>query len=97
MEFTDANRLLDPGYLVFESGYQPLSDGKQLVAALTRIPGCRAKMVGRRATIDYTEDCVLYVPPGVFVGHDALDKFAGGIASACRQNGKPAKPLAAAG
>jgi hypothetical protein len=25
----------------------------------------------------YTEDCVLYVPPGKFVGHDALDKFAG--------------------
>ena len=25
----------------------------------------------------YTDDCVLYVPPGVFVGHDALDKFAG--------------------
>ena len=25
----------------------------------------------------YTEDCVLYVPPGVFIGHDALDKFAG--------------------
>jgi SnoaL-like protein len=24
----------------------------------------------------YTEDCVLYVPPGTFVGHDALDKFA---------------------
>jgi hypothetical protein len=33
----------------------------------------------RRAAIQdlYTEDCVLYVPPGVFVGHDALDKFAG--------------------
>jgi hypothetical protein len=45
MEFADANRLLDPGYLSFESGYQPLSDGKQLVAALTRMPGCRAKMV----------------------------------------------------
>jgi hypothetical protein len=31
----------------------------------------------RRAAIEdfYTEDCVLYVPPGVFVGHDALDKF----------------------
>ena len=29
----------------------------------------------RRAAIEdfYTEDCVLYVPPGVFVGHDALD------------------------
>ena len=27
----------------------------------------------------YTEDCVLYVPPGVFVGHDALDKFAGDL------------------
>src|SRR6201981_4166703 len=33
----------------------------------------------RRAAIRnfYTEDCVLYVPPGAFVGHDALDKFAG--------------------
>ena len=32
----------------------------------------------RRAAIDqfYTDDCVLYVPPGVFVGRDALDKFA---------------------
>src|SRR5260370_7095404 len=28
----------------------------------------------RRSTIQelYTEDCVLYVPPGTFVGHDAL-------------------------
>jgi hypothetical protein len=33
----------------------------------------------RRAAIDelYTEDCVLEVPPGVFIGRDALDKFAG--------------------
>ncbi|TDN36822.1 nuclear transport factor 2 family protein [Hymenobacter sp. UV11] len=33
----------------------------------------------RRAAIEelYTEDCVLYVPPGVVVGRDALDKFAG--------------------
>jgi hypothetical protein len=27
----------------------------------------------------YTEDCMLYVPSGVFVGHDALDKFAGDL------------------
>jgi hypothetical protein len=35
--------------------------------------------VRRRAAIDelYTEDCVLYVPPGAFVGREALDKFAG--------------------
>jgi hypothetical protein len=35
----------------------------------------------RRAAIRqlYTEDCVLYVPPGAFVGHDALDKFAGDL------------------
>lgn len=35
----------------------------------------------RRASIQelYTEDCVLYVPPGIFVGHDALDKFAGDL------------------
>jgi hypothetical protein len=35
----------------------------------------------RRAAIRelYTEDCVLYVPSGIFVGHDALDKFAGDL------------------
>ena len=35
----------------------------------------------RRAAIEalYTKDCVLYAPPGVFVGHDALDKFAGDV------------------
>jgi len=27
----------------------------------------------------YTVDCVLYVPPGILVGHDALDKFAGDL------------------
>ena len=37
--------------------------------------------VRRRAAIDelYTEDCVLYVPPGAFVGREALDKFAGDL------------------
>src|ERR1700687_5114451 len=35
----------------------------------------------RRSAIQelYTEDCVLYVPRGTFVGHDALDKFAGDL------------------
>lgn len=35
----------------------------------------------RRAAIEelYTDDCVLYAPPGVFVGHNALDKFAGDL------------------
>ena len=35
----------------------------------------------RRAAIEdlYTDDCVLYVPPGVYVGRDALDKFAGDL------------------
>lgn len=35
----------------------------------------------RRAAIEqlYNEDCVLYAPPGVFIGHDALDKFAGDL------------------
>jgi len=37
--------------------------------------------VRRRAAIRelYTDDCVLYAPPGSFVGHDALDKFAGDV------------------
>jgi len=35
----------------------------------------------RRAAIEelYTEDCVLYVPPGKFFGRAALDKFAGDL------------------
>src|SRR5690349_12597987 len=35
----------------------------------------------RRAAIEelYTDDCVLYAPLGIFVGHDALDKFAGDL------------------
>src|ERR1700723_3267824 len=35
----------------------------------------------RRAAIEelYTEDCVLYAPPGIFVGLEALDKFAGDL------------------
>ena len=45
MELSQANDLLNPGYLPFESGYRDLADGKRLVAALTRMPGCRAKMV----------------------------------------------------
>jgi len=35
----------------------------------------------RRSAIEelYTEDCVLYAPPGTFTGRDALDKFAGDL------------------
>jgi SnoaL-like domain len=35
----------------------------------------------RRAAIKelYTDDCVVDVPQGVFVGHDALDKLAGDV------------------
>ena len=45
MRFEEANDLLTPGYLSFESGYKDLGDGKWVVAGLTRMPGCRAKMV----------------------------------------------------
>jgi hypothetical protein len=35
----------------------------------------------RRAAIEelYTDDCVIYAPAGIFVGHDALDKIAGDL------------------
>jgi hypothetical protein len=38
----------------------------------------------RRAAIEelYASDCVLYVPPVIFVGHGALDKFAGDLRAA---------------
>jgi SnoaL-like domain len=37
----------------------------------------------RRGAIEelYAGDCVLYAPPGIFVGHEALDKFAGDLRS----------------
>lgn len=37
--------------------------------------------VRRRMAIDklYTKDCVLYALPGIFVGRESLDKFAGGL------------------
>jgi ketosteroid isomerase-like protein len=35
------------------------------------------RVAARRSTELCTEDCVLYVPPGAFVGREALDKFAG--------------------
>ncbi len=50
----------------------------------------------RRAAIEefYTEDCVLYVPLGIFTGHNALDKFAGDLRAThphfvYTPNGKP--------
>jgi ketosteroid isomerase-like protein len=35
----------------------------------------------RRAAIEdlYTDDCLVEAPPGVFVGHDVLDRFAGDL------------------
>jgi hypothetical protein len=45
MDVHQANDLFMPGYLPFESGYADLSDGRKVVAALTRMPGCRARMV----------------------------------------------------
>jgi len=45
MEFEDCNLLLDDGYQPFESGYTNQTNEKKLVAALTRMPACRAKMV----------------------------------------------------
>ena len=45
MNLTDANRLLDPGYLDLESGYRRLDDGKLHVAAWTTMFGCKGRMV----------------------------------------------------
>lgn len=45
MRFENASDLLKPGYLPLESGILDYEDGFKTVAALTRMPGCRAKMV----------------------------------------------------
>lgn len=45
MRFEDRNRMLEPGYLPLESGIIRHEDGRVTIAALTRMPHCRAKMV----------------------------------------------------
>lgn len=45
MRFENVSDLLLPGYLPFESGTMAYPDGFRTVAALTRMPNCRAKMV----------------------------------------------------
>jgi hypothetical protein len=45
MRFENVADLLKPGYLPLESGVEAYDDGFRTVAALTRMPHCRAKMV----------------------------------------------------
>jgi len=45
MFIEETNRLLNPGYLSLETGYQRLSNGHFYLAVLTRMPGCAGKMV----------------------------------------------------
>ena len=45
MLFHEANQLLEPGYMALETGYYVLSNGQMHVAVLTRMPGCKGKMV----------------------------------------------------
>ena len=45
MHYDNRNDLLKPGYLPLESGIEHYDDGTVTIAALTRMPHCRAKMV----------------------------------------------------
>lgn len=45
MRFENVADLLRPGYLAMESGVESFDDGFRTVSALTRMPGCKAKMV----------------------------------------------------
>jgi len=45
MRLDQANQLLEPGYLSFESGYARLDDGQLHVASRTTMPGCKGAMV----------------------------------------------------
>lgn len=45
MRFENVGDLLRPGYLAMESGVESFDDGFRTVSALTRMPGCKAKMV----------------------------------------------------
>lgn len=45
MRFEDRHDLLKPGYLPMETGVEIRPDGTGTVAAFTRMPRCRAKMI----------------------------------------------------
>ncbi len=45
MELSEANKLLEPGYLPIETGYARLPGGVMLVAALHRLVGCNVEML----------------------------------------------------
>lgn len=42
---SEANQLLEPGYLPLENGYTRLENGQIFVAALTKMPGVSGKMI----------------------------------------------------
>jgi hypothetical protein len=43
MQLAEADRLLEPGYLELESGWQRLEDGQLHVAAWTTMFGCKGR------------------------------------------------------
>jgi len=45
MLISEANQLLEPGYQPMETGYLRLPNGQMHVRVLTRMPGCKGKMV----------------------------------------------------
>ncbi len=45
MLIEEVNQLLTPGYMPIETGYHRLPNGQMYIAVLTRMPGCKGKMV----------------------------------------------------
>jgi DAPG hydrolase-like protein len=69
MRFEDANDLLKPGYLPFESGYQEIGVGKWVVAGLTRMPRQARSVRSTKLRVDFHEpaetfDAARYRRPG---------------------------------
>ncbi len=55
-EITDANQLLDPGYLSLESGWTRLESGQVFVSILTKMPKVNGKMIDWWFAWNYMED-----------------------------------------
>ena len=45
MFYEEVDKLLEPGYLPFETGYMRLTNGQMYIAVLTRMPRCEGKMI----------------------------------------------------
>lgn len=70
MLLEEVNQLVEPGYQAIETGYFRLPNGDMHVRALTRMPGCKGKMVDWWFGHMETADDYRMWEPGAHLSHE---------------------------